>query len=372
MMQFSQLELIDHLKDAALNNPLIELEPPRSVNDQQPTWVMPNSFGDPDMPSIDQWASDGQSVSLHAHLLWQANIAGLPEKDYELILALIDFIDDTGLLSMQVSEITESLAKDQSEHVSLSKRLRKALEKLQTFEPMGVGAESIQQCLLIQLQCFHHTDPDFCLAQHLLKDHFQSIGQSNLRELSVQLGVTITALKRAFGLIQRLNPHPATSFGVLSGHHIVPDVYIHPKPCSKSATWMVTLNTAHIPSLKFNQTFEQLWPHASSADKVYLRKQHNNAKALMEGLALRHHTIVRVAEILASHQQDYLRHGPSALRPLTQKEVANQLGVHVSTVSRALKDKYAQTPQGLIQLKTSCPAHCTVIKEQLEPRPLAH
>ena len=351
LLQFNQAQLTEHLKEAVLGNPLIELEAPRPMSEPQPSWVLPNHHSDYDPLGVDQWAQDPKSSDLKAHLIWQANLAGFEPDDYSLALLIIDCIDESGLLGLSLAEIAENARKILGEYSDHTERTQSVLKRIKTFEPIGVGSESLQESLLTQLEGRFSKNHHFQLAKQLLTDHFQSLGRKGIDEISALVRHPAGDLKDALSLIRQLNPHPASSFGDLQGHDIAPDVYIHLKPQCDSPVWIATINHSRVPSVTFNNSYDELIPLASGTDKAYLTKQRREAKTLIEGLAMRQQTIVRVAEYLANHQNEYLLYGKKCLVPLTQKMVANELGINVSTVSRTLKDKYAQTPLGLIPLK---------------------
>ncbi len=356
LMQLTRIELIGHIKQVAESNPLIDLD---TLHPDGPGRLAENGLHEYHTNSarsdVDpmQWVADTSQSSLAEHLRWQAHHAGLTTKEHALALGIIDHIDDRGLLSTPVDEITQSLKMVLQDDDVQASEIQGVLEKVQRFDPPGVGAFTVQEALSLQLLMQHQKDPRHALAHHLIQYHFESLGRGNLKNLSRLLRVDEPHIQSAFELIQSLNPHPGSGFGDLDNRHIIPDLYIHLAPNGdKSPHWQVTFNHTHIPTLCVNDTYDRLFEKASATDRAYLNKKHKEANTLIEALALRHQTLVRVARALIGHQSRFLSEGPRAMQPLKQATLAQELGVHVSTISRSCKQKYAQTPQGIIELRS--------------------
>ena len=356
LMQLTRLELIGHIKQVAEGNPLIDLDILDSVDDGASTWgETPSNFETRAVSDIDpmQWVVDNSHQSLAEHLRWQASQSGFSAIEQQLAWGIIDHIDDRGLLIASIEEISESLNQSFEDHRIDLGQIKQVLEKIQRFDPIGVGAATIQDALSAQLLTWHQNDSRCGLANHLIQNHFESLGHGNLAKLADLLDVSPKRLKSAFDLIHSLNPHPGAGFGDLHSNHVVPDLYIHPASDTKNqANWHVTFNNAHIPAVRLNDTYDRLINKANRMDRHYLNTKRNEANNLIEALALRHQTLVRTATALVNRQSGFLKDGPRAMHTLTQTELARELDVHVSTISRTCNGKYAQTPQGMIELKS--------------------
>jgi len=351
LMQLSRLELIDHIKQTVEENPLLDLE----FDDPKPAEVdFSNASNHQSHPSaandIDQWASE--TVSLRAHLIWQANLVGLDRRDHALALVLIDHIDEDGLLRATKPEILAHLAQTEPELKITLDDITRVLHQIQQFEPMGVGAQSVSESLAIQLDAKHGQDKRHALAKRLVFDHLDALGQEDPQRLATALGVSSEEIQQSFHLIQSLDPHPANRFGNWDGAYIIPDVYAYPASSdSTHSKWSIVLNPSYLPRVSMNDTYQALIGQAKGSDQAYLDDKLQQAKTLLGAIALRDLTLVRVTEALIRHQHRFFKNQVSSLQPLTQSALAVQLGVHASTVSRATSNKYVQTPKGLMELK---------------------
>lgn len=356
LMQLTRIELIGYIKQVAETNPLVDLDalhsdPAETSAERAYTSHNETKYqktGDPM-----QWATDTSQRSLREHLRWQANHSSLADDEHDLALGIIDHVDERGLLSASLEEVTESLKKTLGNDAIQVRQIDAVLKKVQRFDPCGVAASTIQDALSTQLFIQHQTHPQYDLADHLIYHHFKSLGLGSLEKLADLLSVDESSIKSAFELIQSLNPHPGAGFGALDKRHIIPDLYVHPTRGSESQpSWQVRFNHAHIPTLCLNDTYDRLIKKASTTDRAYLNSKRKEAIILIGALALRHQTLVRVAMALVSHQSGFLKDGIYSIQPLTQATLAQELGVHVSTISRTCGGKYAQTPQGVIELKS--------------------
>jgi len=356
LMQLTRLELIGHIKQVAEGNPLIDLDTLHSEGNEASRFeegrsdAQTHAVSDSDLT---QWVVDTSHRSLAEHLRWQASQSGFSASEHALALGIIDHVDERGLLNASVAEITESLTQSLSDHTVDLRRVNQVLEKVQRFDPVGVAAATIQDALSTQLFTQYPTDPRCGLANHLIQHHFEQLGHGSLTSLADLLEISPMRLKAAFELIHSLNPYPGAGFGGVHSSHIIPDLYVHPASDRDSPSgWHVIFNSAHIPTVRLNDTYDQLSKKANRRDLQYLDNKRKEAITLIDALALRHQTLIRTTTALVTHQSAFLRDGARAMRALTQTELAEQLGVHASTVSRTCNGKYAQTPQGMIELKS--------------------
>lgn len=347
MMQMTKVELIDHVKEIAESNPLLEIDfaTPFDIKAPDPS---NHSQSTADHPEFSQWISP--RTDLREHLRWQINLLGLSPKSHQLAMALIDHIDDQGLLTASINEATELLSHTEPQLRPTQTDVEEALGHIQKLDPVGVGATSLKESLIIQLQARYADHAWYRLAHSLLEHAFEELAKTDIHALAQQQGVKASDIRQAFKLIQTLNPHPASSFDSLDGQHIIPDIYVFPTT-QEPKQWQVVVNQTYLPAVAINTTYSDLIGRASESDRRYLDEKLKEAKRLIDAIGLRQQTLARLTHALVAHQSEYLSKGNGYLRPLTQAEMADQLGLHVSTISRAARGKFAQTPQGLIELK---------------------
>jgi RNA polymerase sigma-54 factor len=253
---------------------------------------------------------------------------------------LIGNIDEAGYLKEPFDELTAAAGVDAA-------RLEEALRLVQSFEPTGVGARNLRECLLLQLD----THPDLHpLVRVLITDHLAALERRNWDKLADTLGVSLREIQEALKSIASLEPKPGRTFGVEDPRYITPDVYI----LKMDNEFMVLLNEEGLPRLRVSPYYRSiLADKAGSGREVreYIEGRMRSALWLIRSIEQRQRTMYKVASSLVKFQRDFLERGITALRPLTLKEVAEDIGMHESTVSRVTTNKYVHTPQGLFELK---------------------
>ncbi len=278
-----------------------------------------------------------RSETLSDYLLWQLGISALHERERMIGTAIIDAIDDNGYLTADlqtVADITRSSLED----------VEDALILVQSFEPAGIGARSLAECLLLQLKNRKQ-------AQHpytTLLEHLEDLARRDFRKLKRLLKVTDDELLDAVELIQSLNPKPGLAFGSDQANYISPDVYVR----KLDGQWVVEINTEAMPKLRVNREYDHaLNGRLSPQDKRFLVENTRSAQWLIKSLEQRSSTIYRVAESIVRFQKNFLDYGREHLKPLILKDVADDIGVHESTASRVTSNKYIHTPRGIFELK---------------------
>lgn len=280
--------------------------------------------------------------SLHEELYDQFVLLD-PDDDQRTIgRHLIFNLDESGFLPYPIEEILESpelrgrFTPEQAEEV---------LRMVQSLEPKGVGARDLQECLLLQLD---PEDPDEELKARIIRDYLVDVNKNKLPKVAREMDLTIPQLQQLIEAIARLDPRPGAKIGGDRNAYIHPDVVVE----WRDGRYEIILEDSFFPRIRVSPQYKDLL--ASSNDpkvKDYVRKKLESAKWLVDAIQQRQNTLYRVCEEIFKVQHDYLDYGESHLRPLKMQEIADRVGIHVSTVSRAIADKWAQTPRGIVPLK---------------------
>ena len=288
---------------------------------------------------------------LHDHLLWQLHLCRLGPRDRAIGVALIEAIDDDGYLHEPLHDIAAAVdpaatAGDPPE----PDEVEAMLHRIQRFDPVGCGARSLSECLLLQLEAAAAPgtdDADRALARRLAERHLEQLAKAGPERLARQLDVDPPAMQRAVGLLRALNPRPGAGFSPAPVEYIVPDAYA----VRRGGLWRVSLGPGATPKLGINRHYESLIGRAGRDDASYLRGQLQEARWLIRAIETRADTVLRVAQSIVRHQSGFLDHGPEAMRPLILRDVADELGLHESTISRVTSRKYLHTPRGTFEFK---------------------
>jgi RNA polymerase sigma-54 factor len=218
---------------------------------------------------------------------------------------------------------------------------------VQDFDPIGVGARDLRECLLLQIKAF---DPHNTLAQQIVSEHLKQVQSNQLKEVARALNRPLEVVKRSLEVIKKLDPRPGLRYNKTEPRLVEPDVYFR----KVDAQWVAFLNEDDMPQLRLSPTYRRLLVKDASDRDVrnYVKERFTAAIQLMKNIEQRKHTILRVCQSIIARQGEFLDHGKDALKPMMIKEVAEEVGVHPSTVSRAVASKYAHTPQGVLELRS--------------------
>ena len=293
----------------------------------------------------DYEAGDTSAITLREHLLTQAGLQRCNWREQALVRILIEALDERGYLTIGLYEILAALPADES--VTLAE-LESALTRLQELDPPGVGARTLTECLLLQLQDL--ADPSAALARTLVTDYLPALAQRDFTLLRRKTGADDDALRDAQALIRSLNPHPGSSFLDDASPYIIPDVLVRKIQNANTDRWIATTNPDALPRLKINRLYAGLL-RQSSAGHVGLTGQLQEARWLIKNIQQRFETIERVAQAIVSEQAAFFEKGELAMRPLVLREIADQLGLHESTISRVTSQKFMATPRGVFEFK---------------------
>lgn len=295
--------------------------------------------------------------SLQAHLIEQVNLLHFSLVDKLIAHCIIDSLDTKGFLDCEIQEITQSVqhlleSMDYEEEVEDDEVLV-VLKHIQRLDPVGVGARNLAECLMVQVQTLPENTP--CRKDALvLLQNYELLISNELPKLIKQTGLNTEQLKLAISLLKTLKAHPGQEFEDKESDYQIPDVVV----LKKNEHWLVQLNPDVMPKLRVNSFYANMIKRADqSDDNQYLRNQMLEAKNFIKSIDERHKTLLKVATCIVEHQRAFFEQGPEAMRPLVLRDIAEEVELHESTVSRVTTNKYMLTPRGLFELKYFFSSH---------------
>jgi len=296
-------------------------------------------------------------LSLQQHLIEQVNLLHFSKIDKLIAHCIIDSLDDKGFLEVEISEITTSVqhllqSMDYEEEIEDDEVLV-VLKHIQRLEPIGVGSRNLAECLMVQLDSLPTSTPCRNDAIKLLQ-HYELLITNELPRLIKQTGLNPDQLRCAVDLLKTLKPHPGLEFEDRESDYQVPDVVV----LKKNDCWQVMLNPDVMPKLRVNSFYANMIRRADqSDDNQYLRNQMLEAKNFIKSIDERHKTLLKVATCIVEHQKAFLEIGAEGMKPLVLRDIAEEVELHESTVSRVTTNKYMLTPRGLFELKYFFSSH---------------
>jgi RNA polymerase sigma-54 factor len=372
LLPMSTLELAELLNQEMVENPLLEevptedLQPPEPAtpaeqeaeqkkDDGNDTWDDADYeyfFGEyldegyrprqpqevKELPPIENTLSTKSSLA--DHLMWQLNLQTTDETTRDIGAAIIGNIDEDGYLVASVNEIGALGNWD----VAL---VEKALEHVQSFDPIGVGARDLQECLLLQIR---HLGLGGTPVEVLVQDHLRLLQNQRIPDLARQLNVEPEEIKAHIELIKHLDPKPGARYSPADSQYVIPDVYV----VKTDEGYRAVLNEDGLPQLRISPVYRRLLDkgeQTSDETRAYVKDKFRSALWLLKSVDQRQKTILKVATSIINFQRDFLDRGIEHLRPLVLRDVANDIGMHESTVSRVVNNKYMHTPQGVYEMK---------------------
>lgn len=361
-LQLSAHDLELEVAQALQENPLLERDDEYDidagdtvaqdrVDDIDDRWLKVGSTGRARSDGDDdaERPESALSVNLQGHLYEQLRMTRVNERDSVLAGLLIDELDDNGYLPTPLEEIAAMLPPELD--VALDE-LTTVLRLVQSFDPPGVGARSLSECLLLQLELLRAEnadaglEPDVLECAHLVaQQHLAMLATGNLTKLRDLVGVPMPVLRAAHGLLLRLEPRPGRNWAGATADYVTPDIIVR----KSRQQWGAVLNPAVVPKVRINAVYESLLAQTQASPE--LQTQLQQAQGLVKSVNQRFVTIQRVAQAIVDQQTGYFESGVGAMRPMVLRDIALQLGLHESTISRATRHKYAQTPWGVIELK---------------------
>ncbi|MBT6115871.1 MAG: RNA polymerase factor sigma-54 [Porticoccaceae bacterium] len=396
LLQLSTLDLRQEMIEQLYSNPLLEMDediPESPGQDADPTTSESNQVAEAernseqnpeyewndeipkDVPVDANWddvysppttaaSSSGGEVNLEqvfqvtesfqGHLEWQLNLTPFSDRDREIASAFIDSIDSSGFIAAELSDITAHIHYDDIEDQLHEDELVAVLHRLQQFDPPGVFARSISECLTIQLNQLSPETQYLQSAKHLVDGFLQDIASVDSARLAKKTGLEINELQGALQLVRSLNPRPGESLSSNNVEYIVPDAYVE----KIKGRWRVKLNDSNMPRLRINDSYSSLIKRSDSSDQnQFLKDNLAEARWFLRSIESRNETLMRVAMTIVELQRGFLDHGPVAMKPMVLSDIASKLELHESTISRVTTSKYLATPQGIFELKYFFSSH---------------
>ncbi|GAB4546039.1 MAG: RNA polymerase factor sigma-54 [Thermodesulfovibrionia bacterium] len=281
-----------------------------------------------------------KKTNLYEHLLWQLRFISLSEPLRRSAEVIINNLNEDGYLEASMDEIAKIANTD-------AHTAEEALKVVQEFDPPGVGARNLQECLLLQLKSLNLKDT---LVERILTDGFEDLEGKRYKHLAAKLKAPLDDVLNAINIIEGLEPRPGRNYSDEEVIHIVPDVYI----TESEGRFVISLNDDWIPRIRLSNYYRKLLTNKedlSAEERQFLEEKMRSAIWLMKSLDQRNKTIYKVTESILKFQEDFFRYGPEYLKPLNLKAVAEDIGMHESTISRVTSNKYLQCPQGLFSFK---------------------
>ena len=295
---------------------------------------------------------DTTSESLREHLLWQMHMSQLSETDRSIAEAIIDAIGDDGFLTLPLEDLHLGLLRSDPE-IELDE-VEAVLHTIQNFDPVGVAARDLRESLLLQLKACDPDTPWLNETQLVLQNHFEYLARRDYAQIKRRVKITDDELIKIVKLIQSLNPRPGGHISDSRPQYITPDIYVS----KVKGRWYVELNAEAIPRLRINNQYASLIKQVhNSSDSATMKSHLQEARWFLKSLQSRNDTLLRVATSIVEHQRDFLEQGDVGMKPMVLHDIAEELEMHESTISRTTTRKYMHTPRGIFELKYFFSSH---------------
>lgn len=363
LLQLPVLELNAQLQEALETNIMLEQEEPtESSESQQSTeeatvvegtdsdqgdWEhlygsgrSNENWSGSDQPQID--LPDTSNESLQDHLLWQLEMDDLSPREAVIGQAIVDSINDDGYLIDSIENIIKTLSTDANFTLIEAEAV---LERVQMLDPAGVGGRDLAECIAIQLQQLNPTEPGRNLAIRIAREDLDMIAEHQYSTLRRSFGVSDEELDTAIALIRSCHPRPGSAIQSSIAQYVIPDVYVR----KQDGQWVVDVNRSIAPRLRVNQAYADML--RSNGSHAMLRTQLQEARWLVRSLEIRHDTLLRVAMSIVKRQVQFFEHGEEAMKPMILKDIAEELEMHESTISRVTTNKFMHTPRGVLEFR---------------------
>ena len=303
------------------------------------------------------WNGEGRPISefadesgqtLREHLLWQLEMEDFTAREAVIGEALIDSINDDGYLTEDLAEIVQIL----DEHPPVvEKEVERTLAKVQRLDPVGIGARSLSECIILQISQLDSDTPGIQLAIKIAAGHLDLVASRDYGELRRGLRTSEENLHEALALVRGCHPKPGQAVSPAAAQYVIPDVFVR----KIDARWQVEISPTGVPRLSVNQQYARLL--RGSGEHAVLKTQLQEARWLIRSLEIRNETLLKVATSIVSRQTDFLELGDEAMKPMVLRDVAEEIGMHESTISRVTTNKYMHTPRGVFEFKYFFSSH---------------
>jgi RNA polymerase sigma-54 factor len=306
--------------------------------------------GDGRPPSNDFADQSGQT--LREHLFWQLEMEDFSPREAVIGEAIVDAINDDGYLTIELEEIRDFIDTDAGVG---HEEIEHTLAKVQRLDPVGIGARSLSECIVLQLRQLEPSTPGVELAIRMASDHLAEIASQDYGEIRRALRTSEDDFDEALVLVKSCNPKPGQAVSPAPAEYVIPDVFVR----KIDGRWQVEISASGIPRVSVNQQYAKLL--RGSGDHAALRTQLQEARWLVRSLEIRNETLLKVATCIVSRQREFLEHGDEAMKPLVLKDVAESIGMHESTISRVTTNKYMHTPRGVFEFKYFFSSHLSTV-----------
>ncbi|MEA0372578.1 RNA polymerase factor sigma-54 [Escherichia coli] len=288
--------------------------------------------------------------TLQDYLMWQVELTPFSDTDRAIATSIVDAVDETGYLTVPLEDILESIG---DEEIDIDE-VEAVLKRIQRFDPVGVAAKDLRDCLLIQLSQFDKTTPWLEEARLIISDHLDLLANHDFRTLMRVTRLKEDVLKEAVNLIQSLDPRPGQSIQTGEPEYVIPDVLVR----KHNGHWTVELNSDSIPRLQINQHYASMCNNArNDGDSQFIRSNLQDAKWLIKSLESRNDTLLRVSRCIVEQQQAFFEQGEEYMKPMVLADIAQAVEMHESTISRVTTQKYLHSPRGIFELKYFFSSH---------------
>lgn len=309
-----------------------------STSSMAPNMATPSTDPD-DMPSYENIVSRG--MTLAEHLEWQLKMETLSKEEWFLAELIIGNINDDGYLEANFEDLIAESGLSREDAFDV-------LEIIQRLDPVGCGASNLEECLLAQARIAEERSP---LLERLIKEHLEDLKLKAFDKISKSIGVSIDAVKETALILQSFHPKPGRLVATPDTHYILPDIYV----VEVGGEFVVQVNDEGIPRLKISKLYQEMIrkgaTHKNDEASEFVKDKLRAAEWLIKSIQNRQRTIEKVSKAIVQKQQEFFKKGPKYLRPMVLKDVANEIGMHESTVSRVTTNKYMHTPIGMFELK---------------------
>jgi len=294
--------------------------------------------GDEELPTYENTLT--QPANLADHLFWQLKMSDLDEKQKSLGEIIIGNINEDGYLLSPLEEMAAQHSVDVAEFEAV-------LYRIQEFDPVGVAARDLKECLLVQIYDLDQNDE---ILELVVENHLPDLEKKNYQNIAKTLGITLEEVIKRVKVIEELEPKPGRAFGGAPSHYIIPDIYV----MKRGTEYVVMLNEDGLPKLKISPFYKKLFEDSMASQattKEYVQGKLRSAVWLIRSIHQRQRTIYKVTESIVRQQMDFFEKGIAHLKPMVLRDVANDIGMHESTISRVTTNKYVHTPRGIFELK---------------------
>jgi RNA polymerase sigma-54 factor len=302
---------------------------------------------------LENQSAEGNTLA--EHLLWQLRNMSTSDTDFAIGVAIIDAINDDGYLTESIEDIYGGLV-DELE-IELDE-VEAVLHLIQRFDPIGVAARDLKECLLLQLEQFDSSTDGLADLRMLIRDHLEQIGSRDYARLLKTTRLSEERLQQLITFIQSLNPKPGSTISPNRAEYVVPDIYVR----KVNGEWRVTLNPENAPRLRINPLYAgYVKKSGRGKDSSYLRNSMQEARWFLKSLQSRSDTLLRVGKAIVDRQHLFLEYGDEGMKPMVLRDIAEELEMHESTISRVTTQKYMHTPRGVFEFKFFFSSHVSTV-----------